>query len=830
MAELMPWEDPPTVTARTKEPMPWEDSPVESVQSKVVSYYMPEPPGAPKIAVEPVPVPPGFGQRLYEQTLQGPVELAKGLWSDPKGTLAKTLATMTATQIQAAQHPMTLQPQSPVVPIIEDVRAGNIPGAIGGGLGLATTVVGMERVPSIIRGTVRGAKAAPEVTAGGLRGAYQAAKKTPSAAEYTATTAAGLFGGPAAAAKTAAALRTGRILTGAVQGAREALNARALRAAEALAAERAAAEQAATAARPQPIPEARRIESPPDTSYVRAVPAEPLPPSRQLPPPGRPPIVTPPPDPLAGDTSGVRAVPAVYGSSAVNEAAAGVREAMGLQPGELTPPATRTAPVTARASQIDAMARHMRQAGITAEQATLLDPPDLAALAQAAGIEGPLGKVAVRVRKRLAAMEKAEAETAKYQAAYDKLKPAEKAAVRGEGEAGATAAAETPATPAEANAELGRRYPAPEQVETRAAPTKPEARIQGLAEMLAAGELPTDKLAAGLESDANARLYLEQRSKDLGYGSPGPGEIPKIIDKVRELRGEGVKPSARSFDPDWFGKSKAVDESGAPVRVYHGTQASFDKFSPQAIQEGAENGFFFTDSPSMAGKYAETYKHTPGKVPPPPFQTPPGANVRPAYLKMENPLVKDFQGKSKYEGYEQMIARAKAAGHDGLILRNIDDPVPGEFYSPTGGAPHDVYIVFDADQIRPAFGKAMAQTETAAFQAAKDVIRKPPAEAKAIVEKAQRARRAAKSPATMSATEINKRLDQLDQKSSLLTDQMIEAGRGQERPSDYAKKTDPLSMEINVVANEFADLRAEMSRRYGPNVPSRLPRGFGPIK
>lgn len=483
---------------------------------------------------------PGFGQRVYQQTLQQPVELAKGLWNDPKGTLIKTLASMTATQLEAARNPVQVQPGL-ATPIIEDVRSGNLRGLAGDVTGLALDVFApkiLSKAPGAARVAGAGVRAAaPDVAAGAAKvgAGYVMEHILPGAGylKYAVELPTAYSG----------AKQIGRGLKKGVAASREALNARALRAAEALAAERAAAEQAAAAARPQPIPEARRIEPPPDTSYVRAVPAEPLPLSRQLPPPGRPPIVTPAPDPLAGDTSGVRAVPAVYGSSAVNEAAAGVREAMGLQPGELTPPATRTAPVTARASQIDAMARHMRQAGITAEQATLLDPPDIAALANAAGIEGPLGKVAVRVRKRIAAMQKAEAETAKYQAAYDKLKPAEKAAVRGESEPGAApAATEAPAqlSPAEAlKQEMG--YQPPETAAPKPVLSASERRIAGLAEMFAADELPTDKLAAGLESDANARLYLEQRSKDLGYGSPGPGEIPKILDKVRELRGESGK-------------------------------------------------------------------------------------------------------------------------------------------------------------------------------------------------------------------------------------------------------------------------------------------------
>lgn len=91
-------------------------------------------------------------------------------------------------------------------------------------------------------------------------------------------------------------------------------------------------------------------------------------------------------------------------------------------------------------------------------------------------------------------------------------------------------------------------------------------------------------------------------------------------------------------------------------------------------------------------------------------------------------------------------------------------------------------------------------------------------------------------PATMTAGAINKELDKLDERSSALGQMMIDAGRGYERPSEYLEMRDPLSLELLKEFNRRHDLKSEISRRYGPGAPHRLPTGskdrrfFGPRK
>ena len=93
--------------------------------------------------------------------------------------------------------------------------------------------------------------------------------------------------------------------------------------------------------------------------------------------------------------------------------------------------------------------------------------------------------------------------------------------------------------------------------------------------------------------------------------------------------------------------------------------------------------------------------------------------------------------------------------------------------------------------------------------------------------------RVPKDPATMTASQINKELDALGKASSKITDEMIAAGRGRERPSETREMTDPLSLKALTIWDRQMTLHSEIERRYGPRAPSRLPikRGwYGPRK
>ncbi|WP_417518847.1 LPD38 domain-containing protein [Marinobacter sp.] len=60
----------------------------------------------------------------------------------------------------------------------------------------------------------------------------------------------------------------------------------------------------------------------------------------------------------------------------------------------------------------------------------------------------------------------------------------------------------------------------------------------------------------------------------------------------------------------WFGNSKAVDENGEPLKLYHGTGARFAEFDAGKLgaftgAASAKEGFFFTSSHSLASQFRE---------------------------------------------------------------------------------------------------------------------------------------------------------------------------------------------------------------------------------
>lgn len=71
-----------------------------------------------------------------------------------------------------------------------------------------------------------------------------------------------------------------------------------------------------------------------------------------------------------------------------------------------------------------------------------------------------------------------------------------------------------------------------------------------------------------------------------------------------------------------------------------------------------------------------------------------GKQMLPVKLKIKNPLIKDYEGKSyREESYRSVLERAIKSGHDGVIMKNTKD----------GGGITDIYVVFEPHQIRSRF-------------------------------------------------------------------------------------------------------------------------------
>jgi hypothetical protein len=165
----------------------------------------------------------------------------------------------------------------------------------------------------------------------------------------------------------------------------------------------------------------------------------------------------------------------------------------------------------------------------------------------------------------------------------------------------------------------------------------------------------------------------------------------------------------------WFGDSRVTDAKGDPRVVFHGSpdmrflddHGVFETLKDRMAKYGstpesrraaaAERGFFFTTSERVAKTYADPRRAFDYQ------NSEPG--VAPAYLSIKNPLAFDAAGKHWREAQAQIskenfIARAKAAGHDGVLIRNVRD----SYDSMTSGKDprSDVYVAFDSKQIKHA--------------------------------------------------------------------------------------------------------------------------------
>lgn len=185
--------------------------------------------------------------------------------------------------------------------------------------------------------------------------------------------------------------------------------------------------------------------------------------------------------------------------------------------------------------------------------------------------------------------------------------------------------------------------------------------------------------------------------------------------------------------------NKLVDGNGLPVIVYHGRTWEGDEFDPTTLGKNtgassAKEGFFFAGSPKTSQYYIiksqfqndprvsdimdkmdaiqKELKNNPAEsneilksemealgneaadrlgvdsV----FRE--GGNVSAFMVSMKNPKIVDFEGQfHRPQTYKQVIAEAKAAGHDGVVIRNTFD----------GGPLDDIYVAFDKNSIKSAY-------------------------------------------------------------------------------------------------------------------------------
>jgi len=156
---------------------------------------------------------------------------------------------------------------------------------------------------------------------------------------------------------------------------------------------------------------------------------------------------------------------------------------------------------------------------------------------------------------------------------------------------------------------------------------------------------------------------------------------------------------------NWFGDSKVVDAEGKPLVVYHGSpdlrfmreDATFKSMKERIGFGRAEGSFWFTPSLATAKTYADPRRAFD-------YQSAEEGIVS-AFIKLENPLVIDAAGQNWRDAQKRgktsdVIAAARDAGHDGVVIRNVKD----DYNNDKNTRSTDTYVVFDSTQIKSATG------------------------------------------------------------------------------------------------------------------------------
>lgn len=188
-------------------------------------------------------------------------------------------------------------------------------------------------------------------------------------------------------------------------------------------------------------------------------------------------------------------------------------------------------------------------------------------------------------------------------------------------------------------------------------------------------------------ADTNARLdqiYPEYTGETI--------EVDGKERTVYNSNGERIAKSAEALRNfwNWFGNSKAVDNQGRPLVLYHGSPFHTIKEFMYPESQTYTRGIFFIDDKTVASTFAYTH----GKV-------------YPVYLKIDDPQVFDEHGENwdddlEYKWYEQ-TPKSK----DGIIVKNV---VEAPAHNDT---PANDYIVFNNKQIKSVENRGTYGPETA---------------------------------------------------------------------------------------------------------------------
>lgn len=141
-----------------------------------------------------------------------------------------------------------------------------------------------------------------------------------------------------------------------------------------------------------------------------------------------------------------------------------------------------------------------------------------------------------------------------------------------------------------------------------------------------AGDEEGDLELRDIDRRNSPRAQADRRKRSIQVD----GERRPIYDAEGRLLGRGDFMAQMRFW-NWMGDSKAVNDHGEPLTLYHGTNQDFDTFALDKAGSSIDSGFlgtgfYFTDSASLAGTYANVGRGN-------------AQNVVPVYLSLKNPYM-----------------------------------------------------------------------------------------------------------------------------------------------------------------------------------------------
>jgi hypothetical protein len=203
-----------------------------------------------------------------------------------------------------------------------------------------------------------------------------------------------------------------------------------------------------------------------------------------------------------------------------------------------------------------------------------------------------------------------------------------------------------------------------------------------VARALREGRAPVETGLPRMEPPVNLKDIPDSAAARVDAMPLPEREVAMRTAQAQAMQGKSVDvgtliPRRQTDSPEfrqWFGASRVVDETGQPLRVYHGTAIELDAFDIEGMSgvnfKQGEGFAFFTDKsdayPSSASDYA---KQAAGKRQ--------GANVIPAFVKLEKPLIVNADGYYNAVAAFDKQARkireqVKTGGYDGVIVRYSD--------------------------------------------------------------------------------------------------------------------------------------------------------------